>query len=71
VKGHAGSTLLDAILIHHGAMQDRRRGERSPSALAPNPVFCEVLMGFPAGWTVCALSAMPLFQISPNGSDDE
>jgi hypothetical protein len=52
-EGHAGTTLTDAVLIHHDAMPDRQRGERIPSPLAPNPAFCERLMGFPEGWTEC------------------
>jgi hypothetical protein len=49
--GHAGTTLTDAVLIHHDAMPERQRGERIASPLAPNPAFCERLMGFPEGWT--------------------
>lgn len=68
-KGHAGTTLTDAILIHHGAMRERARGERMPSPMAPNPEFCERLMGFPEGWTELPRSAMLLSQTSRSSSD--
>lgn len=61
--GHDGTTLTDAVLIHHDAMPARTRGERSETPLAPNPVFCERLLGFPEGWTDCTHLATPLFQI--------
>jgi hypothetical protein len=50
-QGHSGTTLTDAVLIHLGLMQARKRGERTPAPAAPAPAFVEALMGFPPGWT--------------------
>jgi hypothetical protein len=50
-KGHNGTTLTDAVLIHLRVMPERKRGERSPAPAGPAPAFCEALMGFPPSWT--------------------
>jgi hypothetical protein len=50
LTGHPGTTLTDAVAIHHGETT-RTPGVRTPSAVAVNPEFSEVLMGFSRGWT--------------------
>lgn len=53
-KGHSGTTLTDAVLIHLNVMPDRKRGERTPAPAGPAPAFSEALMGFPPSWTELA-----------------
>src|SRR6185312_10334343 len=43
-KGHAGTTLIDAVVPPGGVL---------------NPAFSEWLMGFPVGWTALSASEMP------------
>jgi hypothetical protein len=51
LKGHSGTTLTDAVVSHHGGAT-RTPGKRTPTTVAPNPEFSEVLMGFSKGWTL-------------------
>lgn len=50
IEAHAGTTLTDAVCIHHGAVT-RTVGEHTPSEVAVSPAFAEALMGFSPGWT--------------------
>ena len=70
-KGNSGTTLTDAVVIHHGAAI-RKPGEHLPSEVAVNPAFSEALMGFTPNWTVpeSAPSATPLPPKSPSSSDE-
>jgi hypothetical protein len=45
IAGHSGTTLTDAMLEWYGL------AESEDPPLVLNPVFCEELLGLPAGWT--------------------
>jgi len=50
LKGNPGTTLTDAVVIHHGAAT-RTGGEALPTEVGPRPEFVEALMGIPRRWT--------------------
>jgi hypothetical protein len=50
IKGNPGTTLTDAVCIHH-VEEIKPDGERGPAGAAVNPEFSEALMGFSPGWT--------------------
>jgi hypothetical protein len=64
-KHHAGTTLVDAVRLRSSAGQSL--GVFCSGKL--NPRWVEFLMGFPDGWTDCAVSATPSSLRSPNTSE--
>lgn len=51
-------------------LQLTRNGDASSRAVVLNPSFVETLMGFPIGWTDCALSATPSCRRSRRSRSD-
>jgi hypothetical protein len=49
-KGNPGTTLTDAVVIHHDGAT-RKGGERLSTEVGPSPAFIEALMGIPPSWT--------------------